>query len=73
MSLPILLAVDEDQAALRELESQPRDARGFVLTGANTLEAWSEERQPLPLETSMPGVFAAGEVRHGSSSEWRPR
>jgi thioredoxin reductase (NADPH) len=44
-----------------------RDPRGFVLTGADALEAWREERAPLALETSIPGVFAAGEVRHGAA------
>jgi thioredoxin reductase (NADPH) len=44
-----------------------RDARGFLLTGADAREAWREERPPLALETSIPGVFAAGEVRHGSA------
>ena len=41
---------------------------GFVRTGAEA-EApgdWPLERSPLLLETSMPGVFAAGDVRHGS-------
>jgi thioredoxin reductase (NADPH) len=41
---------------------------GFVRTGADVGEngAWPLARSPLPLETSMPGVFAAGDVRHGS-------
>ncbi len=40
---------------------------GFIRTGADLEEgAWPLERDPLPLETSMPGVFAAGDVRHGS-------
>ncbi|HEU4425822.1 MAG TPA: FAD-dependent oxidoreductase [Pilimelia sp.] len=45
-----------------------RDARGFVLTGRNLLghPDWPLRRDPLPLETSIPGVFAAGDVRHGS-------
>jgi thioredoxin reductase (NADPH) len=45
-----------------------RDARGFVLTGGDLPagRAWPLDRGPLPLETSMPGVFAAGDVRHGS-------
>jgi thioredoxin reductase (NADPH) len=45
-----------------------RDARGFVLTGTDLrgADGWPLERDPLLLETSMPGVFAAGDVRHGS-------
>jgi thioredoxin reductase (NADPH) len=44
-----------------------RDPQGFVLTGADLPEgAWPLDRDPLPLETTMPGVFAAGDVRHGS-------
>jgi thioredoxin reductase (NADPH) len=41
---------------------------GFVCTGADAESAgdWPLERAPLLLETSMPGVFAAGDVRHGS-------
>ena len=41
---------------------------GFVLTGTDLGDdaAWPLERAPLLLETSMPGVFAAGDVRHGS-------
>jgi thioredoxin reductase (NADPH) len=45
-----------------------RDARGFVLTGADLRDdhAWPLDRNPFLLETSMPGVFATGDVRHGS-------
>ena len=45
-----------------------RDERGFVLTGTDLRDdnAWPLERSPFLLETSMPGVFAAGDVRHGS-------
>jgi thioredoxin reductase (NADPH) len=46
-----------------------RDDRGFIKTGADVAEAaaWREnKRRPAPLETSLPGVFAAGDVRSGS-------
>jgi thioredoxin reductase (NADPH) len=49
-----------------------RDARGFVLTGRDLMAAeayprvWKEAREPLPLETSEPGVFAAGDLRAGA-------
>jgi thioredoxin reductase (NADPH) len=44
-----------------------RDDRGFILTGrAVPAEAWPLDRPPLPFETSRPGVFAVGDVRHGS-------
>ena len=45
-----------------------RDSRGFILTGADLGEdsGWPLRRSPFLLETSMPGVFAAGDVRHGA-------
>lgn len=49
-----------------------RDANGFVLTGPDMRQEalaaglWKEDREPYLLETSTPGVFAAGDVRHGS-------
>jgi thioredoxin reductase (NADPH) len=42
-----------------------RDARGYVRTGRD-LERWPEARPPFPLETSVPGIFAAGDVRSES-------
>ena len=46
-----------------------RDDRGFVLTGTDLPDdrTWPLARSPFLLETSMPGVFAAGDVRHGSA------
>jgi thioredoxin reductase (NADPH) len=49
-----------------------RDSKGFVLTGREALlctnfaRIWKEEREPLSLETSAPGVFAAGDLRAGA-------
>jgi thioredoxin reductase (NADPH) len=41
-----------------------RDARGFILAGADArTEAWPLKRDPFVLETSVPGVFVAGDVR----------
>jgi thioredoxin reductase (NADPH) len=52
-------------------EAIARDKRGFVLAGAElSLEGvrprWRLERDPYLLETSMPGVFVAGDVRSQS-------
>jgi thioredoxin reductase (NADPH) len=45
-----------------------RDTKGFVRTGAELAHSpqWTSGRQPFLLETSRPGVFAAGDVRSGS-------
>jgi thioredoxin reductase (NADPH) len=53
-------------------DSVARDERGFILTGRDVLtdgtrHRWPLERPPLPLETSLPGVFAVGDVRHRST------
>jgi thioredoxin reductase (NADPH) len=46
-----------------------RDAQGFVLTGSDLgtpAAGWPLPTPPLQLETTVPGIFAAGDVRHGS-------
>ena len=48
-------------------EAVGRDPWGYILTGPDTGERWSLDRAPFLLETSMPGVFAVGDVRHGST------
>jgi thioredoxin reductase (NADPH) len=49
-------------------ETISRDERGYLLTGSDLPEGeWPLERSRLMLETSMPGVFAVGDARHGST------
>src|SRR5215204_217652 len=49
-----------------------RDQRGFILSGPDLMhegkrpKGWRPDRDPFLLETSMPGIFVAGDVRHGS-------
>lgn len=50
-----------------------RDEKGFIVTGAELprvhgkVRGWTLEREPLMFETNVPGVFAAGDVRHAAN------
>jgi thioredoxin reductase (NADPH) len=64
-------AVPHTDAAVGLIE---RDANGFILTGQDLIQnghrrprGWTLDRQPFLLETNVPGIFAAGDVRHGST------
>jgi thioredoxin reductase (NADPH) len=47
------------------------DRRGFILTGpAAVSSSWPLEREPFELETSMPGLLAAGDVRSGTTKRY---
>lgn len=49
------------------------DDKGFILTGRDLIKegkhpkGWYLERDPFLLETSVPGIFAAGDIRHGTN------
>jgi thioredoxin reductase (NADPH) len=53
-------------------DAMMRDANGFVLSGQDVKvegklpKSWNQDRDPYLLETSLPGIFVAGDVRHGS-------
>ena len=61
----VFIGADAETAWLPE--EIARDQRGYVLTGEAVVRVgrWHEERDPYLLETSVPGVFACGDVRSG--------
>ena len=62
----VFVGADTDTAWLPD--EIARDDRGFVRTGADVMKTgrWASSRQPFLLETSVPGIFAAGDIRAGS-------
>jgi thioredoxin reductase (NADPH) len=62
-ALFVMIGADASTAWLPE--SVERDAKGYIYTGRD-VKTWPLEREPFPLETSLPGVFCAGDVRHDS-------
>jgi thioredoxin reductase (NADPH) len=65
----VLFVLIGAEAATDWLPSEiARDEHGFVLTGADAAKAgqWTADREPFALETSVPGIFAVGDIRSGS-------
>ena len=58
----IIGAVPDASWLPKELE---RDEKGYICTGRD-LTSWKLDRASFPLETSLPGIFCAGDVRHNS-------
>jgi len=62
-ALFVMIGADASTAWLPD--GLERDAKGYIFTGRD-VKQWPLEREPFPLETSLPGVFCAGDVRHDS-------
>jgi thioredoxin reductase (NADPH) len=66
----VFVFIGSDPSAEFLPDSIARDDQGFVMTGADVLgaERWPlRDRNPCPLETSVPGILAAGDIRSGAT------
>ena len=70
----IFIGLDPNTAFLKETGVRANEW-GFLITGHDLVHDESqrppgfEKRQPMVMETSIPGIFAAGDVRHGSTKQ----
>ena len=65
----VLFVLIGAEAATDWLPSEiARDGHGFIVTGADAMKEgqWTADREPFALETSVPGIFAVGDIRSGS-------
>lgn len=65
----IFVFIGADPGCLWLPDTVARDKLGYILTGADALQCgrWPlKEREPCPLETTVPGILAAGDIRAGS-------
>lgn len=66
----IFVFIGADPACLWIPENIARDPLGYIMTGIDALQSglWPlKDREPCPLETSIPGILAAGDIRKGST------
>ena len=68
--LSLIVGGDTREEASREVGNAPTDIRLRSIDACEQIQlvviARSVDRPPLPFESSMPGVFAVGDVRHGA-------
>ena len=69
---PALITEDQTTTVVSSRYDAQIDPQGFILTGRDLMtegrrpKGWTAPRDPFPFETSVPGIFAAGDARAGS-------